>query len=68
MAVMARVHRAHHANVIDDLRNMRQQLGNLGATAAAFTELPGRAEELFVGPVDETVGDVAAVFFAVALG
>ena len=67
VAVVPGVHRADHADVVDDPGRVGQQLGDLGAALAVLGELPGAAEELLAGPVDEAEDDVAAVFGAVVL-
>ena len=41
-------HRPHNRNVVDDLRQMRKQFGNLGAALAMPRELAGRSEQLGV--------------------
>ena len=53
MAVVPGVHRADHADVVDDAGRVRQQLRDLGAALAVLGELPRAAEELLAGPVDE---------------
>ena len=46
----------------------REQLRDLGAALAPLRELPGRAEELLVRPVDEAINHVAAVLGPVVFG
>ena len=65
VAVVPGVHRADHADVVDDPGRLGQQLGDLGAALAVLGELPGAAEELLARPVDEAEDDVAAVLGAV---
>ena len=59
--VVPRVHRADHADVIDDPRCRREQLRDLRTATAVLGEPERAAEELLVRPVDEAVNHVAGV-------
>ena len=58
---MPGVHRANHAQVVNNAGRLGQELGDLRAALAVPGKFPGAAEELLAGPVDEAEGDLAAV-------
>ena len=65
MAVVAGVHAADEAEVIGNLRGVRQQLAEVHAALAVFLEFPRAAEEFAAGLVGEAVMDIAAIVHAV---
>ena len=68
MPIVPGVHRADHADVVDDARRRRKQFRDLGAALSVLRELPRAAEELLVRPLDEAVNDVATVLGPMMFG
>ena len=67
MSVEAGVHRAHQADVVDDARDVGQQLGDLRTALTVLLELPRAAHERLAGAIHKTELHVAAVLLAAAL-
>ena len=64
--VVPGVHRANHADVVDDPGRVGQKLRDLGAALAVLGELPRGAEELLARAVDKAERDLAVVLGAAA--
>ena len=54
MTIGSGVHTANQANVIDDIRGVGQQLGNLCSTFAMLAKLKWTAQEFLAGLIHET--------------
>ena len=65
MTVVSRVHRANQADVVRDLLNVRKQFRKLGPRFSATRELPGAAQQLLAGSIDETVNHVSGIILSV---
>ena len=65
MPVVARMHRSHDTNVVDDACRVGQKFRDLGTALAMCGEFPGAAEQLLAGPIDETVRDLSAIILTV---
>ena len=67
VAVVPGVHRTDEADVVGDPLKMGEQLADLRARLSAGAELPRAPQQPLARPVDEAVGDLAAIFHAVEL-
>lgn len=61
MPIVPGVHRANHAQIVDDLSGVRQQLRNLGPAVTVLHELKRRAEQLLAGSIDEAIDNLAGI-------
>ena len=68
VAVVAGMHRADDADVVDDAGDVGQQFGDFGTALTMFFELEGTGQQLSAGRVGEAECDVALVRLAVVLG
>ena len=66
MAIVPGVHRANHADVVDDPGRLGQKLRDLGSALAVPGKLPGSAEQLLARTIDETEHDVAVILGAIS--
>ena len=66
MAIVPGVHRANHADVVDDTGRLGQKFRDRGSALPVLGELPRSAEQLLARAVDETEHDFAVVLDAVS--